>query len=492
MLFQLMQPKLRWHLCFVAPVLALLLSCKGDNPTAPTGQIGLRIEAGSLITYSGGSIQFRAFFKDEAGTESDVTQQSIWRISPASVGTIDANGLFNSVNNVSGAENVTAEFRSVTASAEIMVEPRAVVLGVSPVLTNVAGGESVQFKAAVVFVDGSEEWVSDRVEWSVEPAALGSMNGSRLFQTAPGASGPAKIIARYHGRTHESEVEIQSVYQSRFPMVEVPSGEFTMGSKDGKEDERPAHRVTLDAFEIGKFEVTNAEYSRYLNDAFQRGEVRHENGIIMKNKPPFYLIGMTKIFAPEFAMHFINFVPGDTEADGTFEVTGGFEDYPVGRLTWYGAATFCDFYGLRLPSEAEWERAARAGQQLPYATADGSISHDLANISGTGGQDTFENGSPVGSFPPNPFGIHDMCGNVFEFVCDFYAGDYYQNSPVGNPTGPVSKDSIPDRRALLTWLYRGGSWVSEAANVRAARRGLLVEPHDNVVILEWAGFRVAR
>jgi len=434
----------------------------------------------------------RALFKDEDGNETDVTQQSIWRVSPASVGTIDGKGLFTSVNNVSGAENVTVEYRSITASAEIIVEPRAAVLGVSPVLTNVAAGDEVQFKAAAVFHDGSEAWVTNGVDWSVEPGTLGSISAKGLFQTSPGAAGVARIVAKYHGRTHLSEVEVQPSYQSRFQVVEVPSGNFIMGSEDGHDDEQPAHTVSVDAFEIGKFEVTNAEYAHYLNDAFERGEVRHEIGIITKNKPPFYLIAMTKVFAPEFAIHFINFVPGDTDTDGTFEVTPGFEDYPVGRLTWYGAATFCDFYGLRLPSEAEWEKAARGGQQLPYATADGSIGHDLANIRGTGGRDTFENGSPVGSFPPNPFGIHDMCGNVFEFICDFYAADYYQNSAVRNPTGPVSKDSIPSRRDLLTWLNRGGSWVSEAENVSAARRGLLIEPHFNVIFLEWAGFRIAR
>ncbi len=478
---------------FLAGALALLLtSCKSDIPAQPTGSTALRIETAAAATYSGGKVQLRAIFEDENGDTTDVTAEAVWANTPAIAGVIGADGLFTSINNLTGTEHVTAEYRSRTAVTDIQVEPRASVLGVSPVLCNLAAGDRLQFRAAVVFPNGSEDWVTDRVTWSVVPGVAGSISEDGLFESLPGAMGTEKIVAEYHGRSHESKVEIAAVYRSRFPFVEIPAGEFVMGANDGNDDEKPEHTVFLDAFEIGQYEITNRQYADYLNEAIARGEVRHEIGIISKGRPPFYFIGMGKIFAPEFSNQYIHFVPGDSEEDGTFEVTGGFENYPVGRLTWYGAAAFCDFYGLRLPSEAEWEKAARGGQQQVYATADGTISHDLANIAGVGQRDTFDEAAPVGSFPPNPFGIYDMAGNVFEFVCDFYAADYYTSSPARNPTGPFSKDSIQERRVLLEWLHRGGSWINTSANVTTTRRGLLVEPHDNVVILEWAGFRVAR
>ncbi|NIR46949.1 formylglycine-generating enzyme family protein, partial [candidate division KSB1 bacterium] len=158
----------------------------------------------------------------------------------------------------------------------------------------------------------------------------------------------------------------------------------------------------------------------------------------------------------------------------------GFEEYPVIRLSWYGAAAFCDFYGLRLPTEAEWELVSRGGQQFEYGTANGTISHDLANFLGTGGMDTFEGLAPIGSFPANPFGLHDLCGNAAEYVFDIFDFQFYGMSPSHNPFGPgpakplgrlpaAGRPLCRDGGPKVVW--RGGHWLSDPASCSSAFRG---------------------
>ncbi|MFQ6115067.1 MAG: formylglycine-generating enzyme family protein, partial [bacterium] len=230
--------------------------------------------------------------------------------------------------------------------------------------------------------------------------------------------------------------------------------------------------------------------AEYLNQASARGDVFLDtgSGVIFGRNGPFhnqYYIKITGGFSsPE---EFIVFDP----VEGEFFPQSGFEQFPVTRLTWYGAAAFCDFYGLRLPTEAEWEKACRGGQQLEFGTQDGTLTHDLANFAGTGGRDTYQGAAPVGSFPPNPFGLFDMCANAAEHVFDLYDPDYYQNSPNENPKGPGPP--MPVGRLDFITVIRGGGGNSSSIFCRSAFRGVF----DNLPDLEvlsgtLSGFRVAR
>jgi formylglycine-generating enzyme required for sulfatase activity len=176
---------------------------------------------------------------------------------------------------------------------------------------------------------------------------------------------------------------------------------------------------------------------------------------------------------------------GMSHAD--FRIKPGFEDDPVVGVTWYGASAFCALYGYRLPTEAEWEKACRGGLKMAYGTQDGTIDHDLANYAGVGGTDSYMRVAPVGSFPPNPYGLYDMAGNAAELVFDAYDPSYYSSSPAENPKGPgplLIIGRLPGKVALL----RGGSFMSGSSSCRASYRGI----YDDQLANSFIGFRVAR
>lgn len=178
-------------------------------------------------------------------------------------------------------------------------------------------------------------------------------------------------------------------------LIYIQGGEFQMGSTD-RWYAQPIHKVRLKHFYIGKYEVTNAQYKKFCD--------------------------ATKRKYPENPKGYDNYFLGKP-------------DYPVVNVSWYAAAAYAKWAGGRLPTEAEWEYAARGGTTTFYYWGD-EMSHDYLNYMGVGGTDKWEKASPVGSFPPNPFGLYDMLGNVWEWVADRYEEDYYSRSPVDNPKGP--------------------------------------------------------
>jgi len=236
-------------------------------------------------------------------------------------------------------------------------------------------------------------------------------------------------------------------------MVEIPAGEFVMGSDptdpDSTDDEYPEHVVYLSGYEIDLYEVTNSEFADFLN---AYGSTTSPEGYEM--------------LAADDEYRHISW-------DGSsWYAEGGYEDHPVIEVSWYGANTFCDYYGKRLPTEAEWEKAARGGCEMggdpgtcedpdderTYPWGEG-IDCDHANYSGCGGDTT-----PVGSYPlgVSPYGVYDMAGNVYEWVKDRYDRYYYDDSPYQDPSGPASGSVC---------VLRGGSWASGTNSPRAACRG---------------------
>ena len=219
-------------------------------------------------------------------------------------------------------------------------------------------------------------------------------------------------------------------------LVLIPAGEFLMGS-DSEGDHNPVHEVHLDSFYMDKHEVTNAQYLRFCEATGHR-------------LPDFW--GM----------------------DG-FRCGPDYPNHPVVSVSWYDVAEYAEWCGKRLPTEAEWEYAARgglAGLNFPNGdTLDPSDGN--YNRSGKGGP------VAVSSYSANGFGLYDMQGNVVEWVWDFYDAGYYSSSPSANPQGPVS-----GRFRVI----RGGGWHSGLSCNRVYYRNALPPGWVDFNV----GFRCAR
>ena len=210
-------------------------------------------------------------------------------------------------------------------------------------------------------------------------------------------------------------------------LVLIREGEFLMGADDGYPDERPAHRVFVGDYYIAKNLVTNLQYSRFVQET-----------------------GYAVPFVDDTRAEWANW---DREAR-TFPDGRG--DHPVVLTAWIDAVSYCEWAGLRLPSEAEWEKAARGGlegRRFPWNEED--ISHELANY------DNQDGTTPVGSYRPNGYGLYDMAGNAWEWVADYYDAKYYSRSPLRDPQGPEHGSSR---------VLRGGSWMLFARYCRVSYR----------------------
>ncbi len=250
-------------------------------------------------------------------------------------------------------------------------------------------------------------------------------------------------------------------------LVYVPAGEFEMGSRRD-ERARPAHTVFLNGFWIDRTEVTNAMYSAFLNaegNQVKEGVSWLEPGAGHRG----VIYGHLQ------------------ESEGLFRPGSGYQDYPVIEVSWYGARAYCAWAGGRLPTEAEWEYAARGPQSLAYPwgnTFDGSLANYCdVNCPYDWRDAAFDDGSAswtaVGSYPGGASwcGALDMAGNVWEWVADRWSEGYYARSPVDNPQGP---DSGTLRVA------RGASWFDEGRTRNVScRKGLTPSSYR----MHWVGFR---
>jgi sulfatase modifying factor 1 len=218
-------------------------------------------------------------------------------------------------------------------------------------------------------------------------------------------------------------------------MVAIPQGKFTRGTEPDRanqiclknssvckqawfEDEAPIHSVQLESFHIDIHEVTQQEFSRVMGE-------------------------------------------NPSEFEGA--------NLPVERVTWYEAMDYCNKLGKRLPTEAQWEWAAKGGENSAFPWGENALS-EKANFCDrqcpkrwreSQFEDGYRNTAPVGSFPANGYGVHDMAGNVYEWVQDWYDSDYYRVSPSDNPKGPAK-----GKRKVI----RGGAWINYSVGVRPADR----------------------
>jgi len=305
-------------------------------------------------------------------------------------------------------------------------------------------------------VDVSDNKVVDRVELYVD---------GNLVETRDIGRKEARVDFEVEGRYSSHGLKVRAYdrvgnwgevkYSSPCPLpvfVFVPGGEFQMGDLwgDGDSDERPVHTVRVDDFYISRYEITVGQFRMFCE----------ATGRSMPSQP--------------------SWNRGD--------------DYPVVNVSWYDAVRFCNWLsrqagleevydestweadfsrvGYRLPTEAEWEYAARAGgKEIKYpwgnefdcskGNFDDETVHDSYVVPGGEGCDGYVETAPVGSFPPNELGLYDMAGNVYEWCNDWYDSGYYSVSPVDNPRGPSSGEE----KAL-----RGGSWFFNPGCCRTANR----------------------
>jgi formylglycine-generating enzyme required for sulfatase activity len=232
---------------------------------------------------------------------------------------------------------------------------------------------------------------------------------------------PTTKVMKFIGTNIQGYKEYRHIMTGMI-FVLIPGGVFKMGSDHGDRDEQPVHEVCLNSFLIGKYEVTQSVWQKIMGD-----------------NPSHF---------KEAKQSPANSVPPDSGSD----------DYPVEMVLWDDCNIFCMKTGLRLPTEAEWEYACRAGANTRFYWGDeenGQFLWYKNNSMGTT--------QPVGRKKPNGFGLHDMLGNAWEWCYDWYGEDYYRYFPgqAKNPIGPLDGPYH---------IVRGGGWFNEIKNCRSTDR----------------------
>jgi formylglycine-generating enzyme len=260
-------------------------------------------------------------------------------------------------------------------------------------------------------------------------------------------------------------------------MVWIPGGTFWMGSEDGEKDELPVHEVTVKGFWMDKTEVTNEQFAQFVRaTSYITVAERKPDPKDFPGAEPDDLVPGSIVFSPppgEVPLHnhyaWWRYVPGANwrHPEGPQSNINGRERHPVVHVCWEDAAAYAKWAGKRLPTEAEWERAARGGldrQRYGWGSEQKPAGRWNANIwqgrfpNENTNEDGFRGTAPVGIYPANGYGLFDMAGNVWEWCADWYRPDYYAVSPKENPPGPADSYD-PNEPGVAKRVMRGGSFL---------------------------------
>ncbi|HEU4685459.1 MAG TPA: formylglycine-generating enzyme family protein [Nitrospira sp.] len=299
-------------------------------------------------------------------------------------------------------------------------------------------------RSRTIMVPGGESEDGNGVQMGRAPAMFRSRRARTVLEMKCSLALYALVTLAGPVTAHDTQTALKQERERHAKidsasMVLIPAGPFMMGRPDAAADEQPVHRVLLGAFYIDGHEITVAEYAKFLEE---------------EDVDPPLLWQETR--------------------------NGDHLQKPVLGVDWYDAGSYCRWSNKRLPTEAEWEKAARGtdGRMYPWGNAPPAPRH--ANFGREKGQG-YSAVATVGSFGDgrSPYGVLDMAGNVWEWVADRYDEHYYQHSPENNPRGPASG---PLR------VLRGGAWNSAAPIIAATNRSA----HVPSVRRGDVGFRCAR
>ncbi len=242
-------------------------------------------------------------------------------------------------------------------------------------------------------------------------------------------------------------------------MVRVPAGPFAMGVVIDNErlwgdtDEEPVHEVWLSEYFIDRYEVTARDFAAFLNAHPDEAEryIQLQNTVTIKH------------------------------AGGKYRPRPGLAEHPANRVSWYGADAYCRWRGKRLPTEAEWEKAARGIDERIFPWGNQFPHNDFVTFRRNFSEYGFDAMQPVDTLPggQSPYGVYHMAGNVWEWVADWYEDIYYENSPAKDPQGPETG---------ISKVLRGGNWYYKAYYMRTTYR--FNEYPDAFRV--WQGFRCAQ
>ncbi len=242
-------------------------------------------------------------------------------------------------------------------------------------------------------------------------------------------------------------------------MVRIPAGPFAMGAVIenerlwGDTDEEPVHEVFLSEYFIDRYEGTAQDFAVFLN--------AH----------------------PDEAGRYIQIRNAVTieRIDGMYSPRPGLERHPANRVSWYGADAYCRWRGKRLPTEAEWEKAARGTDERIFPWGNQFPHNDFVTFRKNFSEYGFDAMKPVDALPggQSPYGVYHMAGNVWEWVADWYEDSYYEDSPAKDPQGPETG---------ISKVLRGGNWYYKAYYMRTTYR---FNEHPDAFKI-WQGFRCAK
>ncbi|MEP7108215.1 MAG: formylglycine-generating enzyme family protein [Ferruginibacter sp.] len=302
-------------------------------------------------------------------------------------------------------------------------------------------------------------------------------------------------------------------------MVWMAPGEFMMGASDdeGRPDEYPRHKVRVDGFWMDATEVTNAQFRKfadatgYITTAEKKPDWEELKKQLPAGTPKpdeSRLVAASLVFSPPDHAVPLNdlaqwwkWQPGADwkHPQGAGSDINEKDNYPVVHVSWDDAMAYCKWAGKRLPTEAEWEYAARGGfngNKYPWGNEDIESGKPKANTwqgsfpNANNRWDKFYGLSPVRSFQPNGYGLYDMAGNVWEWCADWYGSDYYkdlENDLSANPKGP-SKSYDPMEPAMPKRVVRGGSFMCNASYCKGYRVSSRMKTSPDTG-LEHTGFR---